>query len=357
MPALYGGGAERSMLKLCRGIASRGYLVDLVLSRVEGPYVSEVPKSVRLVDLKSSRVLLSLPFLVRYLQKERPIALLSVLHANIIAIWARYLARVPTRIIVSERNTLSSEVQHYTSNLRKRMVPTLVRYFYPWAEFIVAVSQGVADDLTRIGRIRNERIRVIYNPIVTQELCEKMKVPLKHTWFQKDQPPVILSVGRLTEQKDFPTLIKAFARVRRNRTVRLIILGEGEERSELEALVKQLGVEKDVSLPGFIANPYPYMIQASAFILSSKWEGLPGVLIEALFCGTNLVATDCPSGPREILAGGKYGRLVPVGKVDALFHAINATLNDKKKSTPRESWQDFDLDVVVSKYLNVLLGR
>jgi glycosyltransferase involved in cell wall biosynthesis len=354
VPAMYGGGAERAMLKLARGIAARGYVTDLVLARAEGPYLAEVPESVRVVDLKASRVLTSLPALVHYLRRERPEAMLCALgHANIIALWARRLAGVPTRVVVSVRNT-SPSVQH-TPTRRGRLMPQLSRRFYPWADGIVAVSKGVADDLARMTGLPRQRIQVIYNPIVTPELRAKAQVPLEHPWFRPGEPPVILAVGRLTAQKDFPTLIQAFARVRQARPAWLLILGEGEERSALEALVRQLGLEQDVSLPGFVANPYPYMARASLFVLSSRWEGLPGVLIEALYCGAPLISTDCPSGPREILADGQYGQLVPVGDATALARAIETSLESETPRPPPESWHPFEMEAVVSKYINILL--
>ncbi len=167
---------------------------------------------------------------------------------------------------------------------------------------------------------------------------------------------MLLAVGRLTASKDFPTLIQAFIRVRQTRPARLLILGEGADRPGLEALVEQLGLEQDVSLPGFVENPYPYMARASLFVLSSRWESLPTVLIEALYCGAPLIATDCPGGTREILADGQYGQLVPVGDATALARAIATTLAGKTPRPPPESWLPFDLEAVVNQYINILLG-
>ena len=350
-----GHGAERTMLNLAQGVAERGYAVDLVLARAEGPLLAEVPESVRVVDLRASRVLLSLSALVRYLRHERPHSLLSVMnYANIIALWARRLAGVPVRVVVSERNTLSCKVQHASSR-RGRLMPHLIRRFYPLADGIVAVSKGVADDLAQVTGIPRERIQVIYNPVVTPELHQKAQAPLEHPWFAPGEPQVLLAVGRLTAQKDFPTLIQAFAQVRQTHLTRLLILGEGEERPALEALVRQLGLEQDVSLPGWVENPYPHMVQASLFVLSSRWEGLPGALIEALYCGASLVATDCPSGSREILRNGQYGQLVPVGDVGALALAIKTALASKMPRLPRESWRPFEPETVVNQYITVLL--
>jgi glycosyltransferase involved in cell wall biosynthesis len=201
------------------------------------------------------------------------------------------------------------------------------------------------------------RIQVIYNPVVSPELQQKLQAPLEHPWFQPNQPPVLLAAGRLAAEKDFSTLIHAFAQVRQRRPARLVILGEGEDRAVLEALIRQLGLEKDVSLPGFVDNPYAYMIRASLFVLSSKAEALPTVLIEALYCGLPLVATDCPGGTREILANGRYGQLVPVGDLTALTQAMLTALDRQLPSMSQEAWHLFELEVVVSQYLKVLLGR
>ena len=356
IPSMSGGGAERAVLNVAHGIAERGYPVDLVLAQAEGPYMAEVPRSVRVVDLNGSRVLTSMPALVRYLRRERPETLFSALrHANIIALWARRLAGVPRRVVVSERDTLSISVKH-ASNRIGRLMPRLVRRFYPWAEGIVAVSKGVANDLAQVTKIPRERIQVIYNPVVTPEQRAKAKIPVDHPWFAPGEPPVLLGVGRLSVQKDFPTLIQAFAQVRNSRKVRLLILGEGEERNRLRALVRRLGLDQDVSLPGFVENPYPYMVQAALFVLSSKWEGLPAVLIESLYCGTSLIATDCPGGTREILRDGQYGQLVPVGDVPALASAIEASLASDRSKPPRASYLPFEVETVVTEYLRLLTG-
>jgi glycosyltransferase involved in cell wall biosynthesis len=168
---------------------------------------------------------------------------------------------------------------------------------------------------------------------------------------------VILGVGRLVAQKAFDVLIEAFAHVRRSQPARLLILGEGEERPMLEALVRQLGLEGDIELPGFVANPYPYMAHAELFVLSSRWEGLPTVLVEAMFLRTPVIATDCPSGPREILRNGLYGQLVPVGDPDAVALAIQNSLANHKTSPHEESWKPFELDFVTDQYLSILLTK
>jgi len=357
LPSLSGGGAEHAMLNLAHGIASCGYAVDLVLAQAKGPYLNHVNGTIRLVDLKASRMLSSLPGLTRYLRRERPSALLSTLdYANVVALWARRLAGTPGRVAVNEQNTISRSAPN-SARRRQRMVLPLVKRFYPWADYIIGNSQGVADDLVKVTGLPRKRIHILYNPVMTPEAREKARAPLNHPWFEAGQPPVLLAVGRLTRQKDFPVLLQAFAQVRQTWPARLIILGEGPDRSSLEALVNQLGVEHDVSLPGFVTNPYAYMSRASLFVLSSRWEGLPTVLIEALYCGSPVVSTDCPSGPREILRDGQYGQLVPVGEADALARAIERTLAGKTPKPPSESWKPYELETVVSQYTGLLLGN
>lgn len=354
LPGLYDGGAERILLNLVEGIAARGFLVDLVLARAEGPYMAEIPDSVRVIDLKATRVLMCLPALVHYLRSERPVALLSALYANIIAVWAKRITGFPLRVVISEHNTLTS-VSNGEKDLRWKLYPELARWFYPWADDIIAVSKGVANDLTLATRLSPSRIQVIYNPIVTTNLQKKSESLLEHPWFRAGEPPVVLGVGRLTAQKAFSVLIDAFARVRTTQPARLLILGEGEERPLLEAQIRQLGLEQDVDLPGFVSNPYPYMAHAALFVLSSRWEGLPTVLVEAMSLRTPVIATDCPSGPREILGDGQYGQLVPVDDPCALALAIQSSLANRATFPLEESWKPFELDFVTDQYLSVLL--
>ena len=291
LPGLYEGGAERIVLNLAKGVSERGYDVDLVLARAEGPYMAQIPDTVRLIDLNAPRVLGSVPALIKYLRRERPSAMLSGMFANLIALWARRLSGVPCQLAITEHNTLSSIVKS-KSDLRWQVYPKLAKWFYPWADQIIAVSNDVANDLTRTAKIPRKLIQVVYNPIVTADLQAKSKEPLDHPWFKDGEPPVILSVGRLTDQKAFDILIQAFYFVRKNHAVKLLILGEGENRAALETLIWQLGLEQDVSLMGFVQNPYPYMAHASLFVLPSRWEGLPTVLVEALYLGAPIVATD-----------------------------------------------------------------
>jgi glycosyltransferase involved in cell wall biosynthesis len=199
------------------------------------------------------------------------------------------------------------------------------------------------------------KIEAIYNPIVTPELNEKIQECVDHPWFLPSQPPVILAVGRLEKQKDFPTLIHAFARIRKQYPVRLMILGEGNEHSSLESLVQKLGVAEDVIFPGFVANPYAYMAQARVLVLSSAWEGFGNVLVEAMAAGTPVVSTDCKSGPSEILANGQYGKLVAVGDSKGMAEAIVKTIEEASDSRIlKERAIEFSLDKALTQYQQLL---
>ena len=350
-----GGGGERAAVKLAEGIADRGFTVDLVLAAAEGPRMQEIPPSVRVVDLRARRVATSLPALARYLQRERPRAIASVLdHANVVALWARRLARYPGRVVVVEQNTLSVAAAN-GKRLRDRMMPRLVGRFYPWADYVVGVSAGVIADLVQYADLGPDRMRVIFNPIVTPDLVQKAQAQVDHPWFTNGAP-VFVAAGRLRPQKDFPTLLQALARVVQSRPARLLILGEGPERDRLEARVTELSLDEHVQLPGATSNPYAYMARATAFVLPSRWEGLPTVLVEALSCGAPVIATDCPSGPREILQDGRYGELVPVGDVTRLAEAMERALSGQLPRPPVESWRPYELDVVVDEYLDLLVG-
>ncbi len=351
---LHGGGVERVLINLIRGFVEQGLNVDLVLVRAEGSFLSLIPPEVRVVELGATRLIQSIPALVRYLKENRPTAMLSAMEdINIVALWSKALAGVSTRLVVSVHSTLSREAQNSTQ-LKRRIAPNLARWFYPWADAVVTVSQGAADDLVRLG-FSPKTIRVIYNPVVTPELFEKVAEPFHHPWFEVGSPPVILSVGRLEKEKDFTTLIRSFARVQQQHPARLIILGEGKERTHLEALVQELGIEEHVALPGFANNPYVYMAKAAVFVLSSLFEGLPTVLIEAMAVGTSLVSTDCESGPAEILANGIYGKLVAVGDVKGMAEAILNTLDSPLDSEVlRQRATEFSLEKAVAQYREVL---
>ena len=358
LPFLHQGGVERAMLNLAEGFIGRQVEVDLIVAtRAEGPYVSQIPNGIAVVELGAPRPETSLPFLVRYLVDRRPQALLAALTpANIVAICAcrisRLAAKLDVKVAVSVQ--VSLRLRETTTPFRARLRPLAYRLFFPWADAVVAASKGVAEDLMALG-LAPAGIHVIHNPVVTRWTLRRAQEPVGHPWFAPGSPPVVLAVGRFHKQKDFATLLRAFAVVRGLRTVRLVILGEGEERARLEFLRRELGLEADVDMPGFAANPYAYMARSAVFVLSSAWEGFGNVVAEAMACGTPVVSTDCPSGPSEILEGGKWGRLAPVGDAQSLAEAIIQTLDQPRDPVPlRTRAQSFSTEVCVPRYAKAM---
>jgi glycosyltransferase involved in cell wall biosynthesis len=357
LPTLDDGGAERVMLQLAASFYGRGREVDLVVAVPGGPLDAQVPPGPRLVSLDASRSILALPALIRYLRRERPVALLSTLeHANVLAVAAGAFARAGVPIVLREANVLLPRAE---LGRQARLLRGLMRYAYRTADGIVAVSRSVAASLTEELGLDAGRIRTIYNPIVTAALYEKATAPLDDPWFASGAPPVVLGVGRLAPQKDFPTLIRAFAQLRAERQARLVILGEGPERRALEELTRQLGVASDVKLPGYDHNPFRYMARASVFALSSVYEGLPGALIQALACGCRVISTDGPGGAREVLENGENrttGPLVPARDPAALARGISALLDDARSGLPRvpHPVDRFSEKAAVDAYLDLL---
>ncbi len=325
-----------------------------MLASATGPHLSDVPASVRVVDLRCRSVAHALPGLVRHLRASRPDAILAGMnHANVVAALARRIACPSARLVLSERANLSAVREEYRG-WRMRATLALARLLYPKASAIVAVSDGVADDLSQWLDLPRACITVLPNPIVEARMLGLAAQTPRHPWLVRPDAPVILAAGRLTPQKGFDTLLHAFALARRERRLRLLILGEGEQRASLQSLADTLGIAGDVALPGFDANPFASMRAASLFVLSSRYEGLPGTLIQAMACGTRVVATDCPSGPREILEAGRWGRLVPVGDPAALAAAIGAALDDPAPPEGRARATCYTVDAAVDGYARVL---
>lgn len=333
VPILAGGGAERVMVNLARALVAEGVSVDMVVLRAEGEYLEEVRAmaGVRLVVLGCARSTTSAVAIARYLRRERPFAAISALYTlTLSCIVAARAARYRGSVIATIHNTVSTDIATGPP-LLGRLWLSAIRLVLPGADAVVAVSSGVADDLRSATGIASERVHVIYNPVVSPRMLEAATEAAAHPWLsQAADSPVIVGVGRLTPQKDFATLLRAFRLVRRQRPCKLLILGEGPERPELERLAAQLGIAGDVDMPGFAANPYAALARAATFVLSSRWEGLPTVLIEALALGVPLVSTDCPSGPREILGDGRLGRLTPVGDEEAMASAILSQLQQER---------------------------
>lgn len=328
LPQLGTGGVGKMRVLLTAELIRRGFSIDLLLGKSNGPYLDLLDSSVKVFELGTTHALSSIPRLMAYLWRRRPAAIITDrLRLDIAVSRALQLSGVPARSYTSVHIPLAEKLTQLNPHKRKAYQNDVQRY-YPKNTAIITVSAGVRSDLIDTFGISPDLIHTIYNPVVSDSILRDAKAPIAHPFFAPQSPPVILSAGRLTEQKDFPTLIRAFARLRAQIDCRLVILGEGKNLSQLTELAQTMGIGADVSFPGFSANPYAYMSRASLFVLSSAWEGLGNVLIEALAVGTPVVATDCRYGPREILADGKYGPLTPVGNADALASAMQAVIED-----------------------------
>jgi glycosyltransferase involved in cell wall biosynthesis len=385
------GGIGRSVIRLAAELVERGFKVDLVVGRRQGQLLPLVPPAAAIIELTRHSKLRSYAMALAadpsgwhpllksvwpwrrvtgklryvasfsdYLRSARPRAVLArTTPFGLVAAWARASSGVPFRIVTSEHLSLDSDEDGggwdygLSHGLRRRA--------YAMADAVVAVSGGIADEMAERTAIARESIEVIYNPVVTNDFATLASEPLDHPWFAPGEPPVVLGVGTLKPNKDFPLLVRAFARVREHRPARLVILGAmpGGDKgakyvAELTALPAQLGVASDVNFPGFASNPMAYMARAACFVLSSRAEGLGNVLIEALASGCPVVSTDCPSGPREILADGIYGPLTSVGDDEAMAAAIVDVLD---APLPRERLiargQEFSVGRAVDRYVEL----
>jgi glycosyltransferase involved in cell wall biosynthesis len=349
------GGIERSMVNLSHQFIAAGIDVVLVVLRKEGPLLEMLPPGMQVVDLKERKnTFFALPKLARALSAIQPDAVLAA-HPNInfIAIWSRFFIRKQISLVISERSNLSMASQS-SNRLSLRLRPFLERLFYPLSNGIVAVSGALADDIANKTGIPRNKISVIYNPVYSERLPALMNETVPAHLFPPSIP-IVMGVGRLVEVKDFKTLILAFAAVRASRPAKLLILGEGPCRKELEATIKELSLENDACLPGAVTNPFAYMSKASVVVLSSKYEGFPNVIAESLACGTPVVSTNCETGPAEILENGRFGKLVPVGDIHAMARAIEETLDTAPEpELLKQRASFFSASKSASQYLKLL---
>lgn len=347
------GGVGRYTINLAEALMAQGAKVDLFVTAPQGELFLQRPKEARLFVGGGSTKRSILPF-YKYLRAEQPDLLITAnTYIDIVGVVVNLLAGKPSRQVVTIHTAHSADDMSGKKRL-KQVYEILCRFLYPQARHIVAVSKAVAQDTKHYFNIKKP-IKVIYNPAVTPSLYSKSEGRAEHPFFQNKQAPVILAIGRLSAQKDFSTLLRGFAALRQQRHAKLVILGEGEERSLLEALAKDLNLGDDLSMPGFVDNPYPYIKNADVLVSSSAWEGLPTVIIEALALGTPVVATDCPGGSSEILEGGKYGKLVAMKNPNALAGAILETLETRPDKTQlQKRGADFSMEASATGYLGLL---
>lgn|ERR1019366_1579042 len=354
VPTLEIGGVERVFINLAQGLHERGVEVDLVVGRAGGSMGRQLGNGIQVFDLRCNRMLTSVPKLASYLRSRDPKALIAAMtHSAAAAVLARGVARKKVKIVATEHTAISKVVAN-TRGLKYRLMPLWSRWALSSVDYIVAVSGGVADDLSVQTGIPRSRLQVIYNPVISDGLYDAASAPVEHPWFQAGEPPVVLAVGRFDKQKDFPMLVRAFRLVRDSRSVRLIILGEGPDRSRIESVIREHDLTDDVALPGFEHNPYRFMSRAAVFALSSAWEGFGVVLVEAMALGLPVVSTDCPYGPAEILCNGRYGTLVQPGDHEAMAQALLCALDSPVRRDNSQHVRQFTTRSVAAQYISLI---
>jgi len=388
-----GGGIERVQINLSKAFIDRGYKVDLIVCDNTSLNLTDLSDKLNIINLKPSnkfissfysfladpgylwlktikllfsnlrpRALQYLPAFASYLKANKPDIVFSAsTDNNLVALLAKRIVNIPIHNVVSEHIvwTLENLENKKTHAKKKWIFPhSKLSKFYSEARGIVAVSDGVAKNISSEINLDKKKISVIYNPIVSTDLTCLSNKAVNHPWLIEKKYPVVLGVGRLVSQKNFSLLIKAFAKVKKYRKSKLIILGDGRERYNLQLLIKEYDLLDHIDLFGFVDNPYAFMSKVDVFVLSSIYEGLGNVLIEALACGCPVVSTDCPSGPAEILEYGKYGPLVPMNDEKALAEAIISVLDNPPPSTwLKERSMDFSVDNVAESYLQLAVGE
>lgn len=354
--SLEGGGAERVLVNLANQLAEGGVRTDIVLVSRSGPYLPLVGDKVRIVDLQGSSSLGSIKQLASYLREHQPDALVACMeNACISSAFAAMLARTKAKVFMWEHITPSAHLAH-TPKLKEKILPPFCRLTYRRAERVIAVSEGCARDVAKTYWVPKERVVTIPNPIRVDEIRQMAKESVEHPWLGVPGRPLLLGAGRLTQQKDFPNLLRALQIVREKRDARLIIMGEGPLLDSLQALACELGLQDVVDFPGYLKNPFAMMARSDLFVLSSLYEALPTVLIEAIVCGANVVSTNCPAGPDEILDDGKYGYLVEPGSPEALAEGILLGLDNPKPGLPEEKIAGFRSENIAMQFRHLLLG-
>lgn len=346
------GGVGRVFLLLAKGFKKRGFSVA-IWTIAGGAYAKEAEKSVPVEYLNVERARKIIKPLIKFLKEKKPeVVLAASFHINCIAVLSKIFSRSKSKLFLAEHTSLDAAFK--TLLFHKSFVAkALVRSLYKKTDGLIAVSKGVAESVARYAKIPNDSVKVVYNPVITEEMMKLSQESVTHPFFDQTEP-VMLAVGRLSSEKDYPTLIEAFKKVNQIKKAKLIIVGDGPEKSEIENKIHNLKLSDRVSLIGSSENPYPYFKKSNLYILSSIREGLPTTLIEALALKTPIVSTDAPSGPREILRDGKYGKLVPVKNVAALADAILETVNSDKINIPDEAIAPYKTEAAVENYLKIL---
>jgi len=325
IPTLRAGGAEKVLVNLLKYLAFKKveFCIFLIVFNLRDQvYLDLIPSDINVINLKSSSFLKNILSMFKLIKDYKPDVIFSWLEAsNLPILIANSFAREKNKIIISVHGILSNALK-FQSKVVAFAKKILIKHLYKKADKIIAVSEYIKYDLENYFYIDGNKIEIVYNPVVSDELYEKAKQSPKHIWLEQKKAPVLLSVGRLAYPKDYATLIKAFAIVRKKMKVKLIIIGDGPLKSFLKKLILETGLSNDVDVLGYKSNPYSYMARADLLILSSISEGLPTVLIEALSLGTPVISTDCGSGPSEIIENTENCSIVPIKDVSSLSREI-----------------------------------
>lgn len=355
IPDLSIGGAERVTLTLVNEFTKRGHNVELLLSRFQGELTPQLDDRVQVTTLSPSHtsflgVGAHLPAIANHLRSRRPAVLFPQLcHPSVVCLAVNKILKPETAVIPTQHSTFGSSANQTPKD---QLVDQLAPRLYLDADRIITVSEGVATSLVEQTPVRRSDISVLHNPVDVTGIRTKARASVEHRWFRDKETEVIAFAGRIAPEKDLKTWLRAFAQVHERRPeTRALIAGDGPSRQELLEFIEDLGIGKAVWMPGYVENPYRFMQRASAFMLSSQREGLPTVLIEALACGCPIVATDCRSGPREILEEGALGPLVPVGEPQTLARGLEQVLDDPvSEERLRARAEEFSPEVVLGKY-------
>lgn len=352
--SMAGAGAERVSINLAQEFIAAGHAVDFVLAGGEGELMDELPTEASIHVARAGGAKGWRAAILEYVGAQSPDVLLAMMEgAGVLAIQA-VKKRVPVYVV---SHIHFSRHCRAASRMKERwLMPLAARWYLPKAAGVIGVSKGVTEDIRRVAALNPDCVHTIYNPILSDAFHRKAAEQVDHPWFVPDRDWLaVITVGRLTEQKGHETLLRAVREVAREQPVRLMVLGQGERLVELQALAEDLGIDGMVEFAGFDPNPYRYISAADIFALPSQWEGFGNVLVEALACGAAVVSTNCPSGPSEILAQGKYGELVTIGDSDALAWAINRNVRPTLDSEDLKAHlEQFEATYVAGQYLCVM---
>ncbi len=346
------------LVELSNGLSKTGVQVDLIVISSSGPLARDLDHRVKLVIFGCNSYKQALVSLASYYAHAKPTIVLSSLYATgLVAIAAKYFQSHKPLVVVGAHNSLKSKCEYPDNWKDKVFLLPLCRWLFPKASGLIAVSDGVAHELIDLCRLRPSQVRTIYNPIINDRFISRSEEPVCHPWFldHARRFRLIVSVGRLVEQKGYDVLLRAFCELRNSVDSRLVLIGAGPLEGALRGLAVDLGISAWVDFLGLQENPYKYVRQADIFVLASRWEGLPTVLIEALACGVKVVATDCRFGPSEILDGGKFGALAQVDDYIDLAKKMFVTLSsdDRESKEARITRsQDFSVSKVTGLYLS-----